>query len=93
MLGKRPSAALPCNNPHVLFLTLHYIQLLLQPRAVTNLCGSIHVSFHPRVINYINPQVLLEARMSGTLLPQHHRAVQAVRRVGLRIAQVGSRTR
>lgn len=34
------------------------------------------------------PQVLMEARMTGTLLPQHSRACQAVRRVGLRIAQV-----
>ena len=36
------------------------------------------------------PQVLLEARMTGTLLPQSHRACQAVRRVGLRIAQVSN---
>lgn len=33
-------------------------------------------------------QVLLEARMAGTLLPPYHRATQAVRRVGMRIAKV-----
>lgn len=35
-------------------------------------------------------QVLMEARANGSLLPPQHRAVQAVRRVGMRVAQVGS---
>lgn len=35
-------------------------------------------------------QVLLQAKMEGSLLPPSHRAVQAVRRVGTRIAKVRS---